>query len=334
MELRHLKYFVAVADHGGFAKAATALHVAQPALSRQIMDLERELGVILFERRPDGVRLTTLGVQFLRDARQVLSHANRAVMRVKARETNRAPALAVGYAELLAHWNEISTVLHRFRLAHAGVPLLAEQMYRTEMQTSLREGRIDLGLIGMAHWPPRGFDGVRLIPAFMTGVLLPEGSALAGKESISLTELTSLTWHHLPADATWDVYRHLRAQLQRYGFNARHRTTRPAGFTFIPQIAAGDGWALADDRMREALATLRLGVVYRPFSEPPIELWVTAVWRKGELTSPIRAFVETARELCESAEPAVFTKVETSEALRKKRAARPRSSNAGVKVER
>jgi DNA-binding transcriptional LysR family regulator len=84
MELRHLRYFIGVGEEQHFGRAANRLHVAQPALSRQIQDLERELGFLLFDRLPRGVRLSAAGTLFLNDARRILQDVDEAKRRPKA----------------------------------------------------------------------------------------------------------------------------------------------------------------------------------------------------------------------------------------------------------
>src|SRR5215468_8991773 len=97
MELRHLRYFVAAAEAQNVSRAAARLHVSQPALSRQIRDLEEELGFPLFERSAKSVRLTEAGKTFLSEARAVLQRADEAVANARAVATDR-PELHVGYA--------------------------------------------------------------------------------------------------------------------------------------------------------------------------------------------------------------------------------------------
>src|ERR1700760_1295598 len=98
MELRHFRYFVAVAEEENVTRAAARLHVSQPPLSRQIRDLERELGTKLFERNANGVRLTEAGREFLVEARDVLRRADAAVERVKAVALGKLGRVRIGHA--------------------------------------------------------------------------------------------------------------------------------------------------------------------------------------------------------------------------------------------
>src|SRR2546426_967437 len=113
MELRHLRYFVAVAEEGSFLRAASHLRVAQPALSKQMRDLEREVGVKLFERLPRGARVTPAGEHFLRNARNALESAARAV--ATARRTGSATELKLAHSELYVYTHVLVKLLSAFR---------------------------------------------------------------------------------------------------------------------------------------------------------------------------------------------------------------------------
>ena len=118
MELRHLRYFVAVAEEHSFVRAARRLRVAQPALSKQIHDLETELGVTLFDRLPRGVRLTAGGQAFLAEARSTLEAAGRAVTVARSAAKNGACDLEFAHGELAVYTPIIEDLLAAFRESH------------------------------------------------------------------------------------------------------------------------------------------------------------------------------------------------------------------------
>src|SRR4029077_2251274 len=101
MELRHLRYFVGAGEEQPFGRAAARLHVAQPALSRQIQDLEGEMGFLLFDRLPRGVRLSAAGSVFLSDARRILQNVDEATRRAEGIALGRAGTLRIGIAMAL-----------------------------------------------------------------------------------------------------------------------------------------------------------------------------------------------------------------------------------------
>ena len=300
LELRHLRYFTAVAKAGGFVKAAASLNIAQPALSRQIHDLERELGVRLFERHRGGARLTADGRRFLLDARQLLDHADRAVARVRVKGRALASTFNVGYGELLSYWPKISEVLHQFRLANPSVSLVTTEMRRQEMRAALLDDRIDVGIIAMAQWPPRGFDGMRLLRATQTGVLLAAEHPLAARKSVRITDLEGLRWFHLRPDSTWDLYPYVQDRLKEAGFTPTKRAARPAGYAFLPQIAAGEGWSFADKSLARAVAGIAPSIVYRPLDDFRPEAWVVAIWKKATSSTVVRSFATIAGQIREA----------------------------------
>lgn len=298
VELRHLRYFVAVADAGSVVQAARALNVAQPALSRQIQALERLVGVTLLERLPHGVRLTRAGRAFLADARRTLAAAQRAVTRARDGSAVASDRLRIAYAELLAHWRSVADVLHRFRIAYPMVELRAAQMTGPQMPAALREGRVDLAIVGVAKWPPRGLDGIRLIDATQTGALLPANHPIATAERIRIADLASLTWYHLPSEATLGCYEAAQAALRQRGLRAKHRTARAGSFAGLPQIAAGNAFAFADPTLGNLVSTSSSGIVYRPFTDAPVTIWLALLWKKGQRAKAALDFIDTARKVC------------------------------------
>src|SRR6266481_2204824 len=115
MELRHLRSFVGVAREQHFGRAAERLHVAQPALSRQIQDLEKELGFPLFDRLPRGVKLSAAGKLFLSDARRILQEVQEATMRAERVATGQAGTLRLGFVEALSWHGVVPDSFRRFR---------------------------------------------------------------------------------------------------------------------------------------------------------------------------------------------------------------------------
>ena len=297
VELRHLRYFVAVTEAGTFVKAARALNVAQPALSRQIQDLERQLGVTLLERHPHGVRLTRVGRTFLTDARRMLSTATRAATRVRAAAGIRSETLRVGYGELLAHWRSLVDTFYQVRMAHPAMKIQAAQMPGPAIRAALREDAIDVGIVAIAKWP-RGLDGTQLIDGTQTGALLPGGHPVARSDRVRAADLETLTWLHLPPEATLGCFEHVLSVLRARGCRSRHRALRAGSYGGLPQIAACDGWALSDERLASVITTGTKAIVYRPFSQGPIKLWIAALWKRDRRTDILRDFLDVAKQVC------------------------------------
>ena len=143
MELRHLRYFVAVAAHGSFNRAAEILHLTQPALSRQVKDLEEELGVPLLVRSQNTVKLTESGSLFYGEAREVIARANEAVQRVRGEA--RSETLRVGYAPSMIA-GIMSAVLEKFQSATPRVRIDLRDLSSREINELANEGRLDLAI--------------------------------------------------------------------------------------------------------------------------------------------------------------------------------------------
>src|SRR5262245_58283462 len=146
MELRHLRYFVAVAEEQNVTRAAARLHVSQPPLSRQIRDLEDELGVALFEHGAKAVRLTEAGKVFLIEARAVLQRADEAVQLAKAVASGQRGEIHVGYAPSLTV-ELLPRALRLFQEANPGVRVHLHDLSSQEMLHGLRDGKLQIALM-------------------------------------------------------------------------------------------------------------------------------------------------------------------------------------------
>lgn len=166
MEFRHLRYFIAVAEEQSVTRAAARLHVSQPPLTRQIQDLEAELGVALFERTAKTIRLTETGRVFLREAKAALQRVDAAVTAVRARAIGKCHELHIGHAPS-ATADFLPAVLRAFHKKLPGVRVTLHDMTATEILDGLREGGLDAGfLVKPERKLPRGviFQSLRTYP--------------------------------------------------------------------------------------------------------------------------------------------------------------------------
>jgi DNA-binding transcriptional LysR family regulator len=145
MELRHLRYFVAVAEQGNVSRAASKLFIAQPPLSAQLKQLEDEVGVQLFTRLPRGVRLTPAGESLLEDARAILARAQQAPLRAREREHSRQAVVRVGLVPSAMH-SVLPGLLRRIEEAEWNVRVEVRVMITSEQLRALHAGELDLGL--------------------------------------------------------------------------------------------------------------------------------------------------------------------------------------------
>src|ERR1700716_1040409 len=147
MELRHLRYFVAVGDEEHYGRAAQRLRVAQPALSRQIQDLEEEIGFKLFDRMPRGVKISAAGKLFLEDARRILQQVSEATDRARRVARGKSGTLRVGFAEKASWHGVVPNSFRRFRKCTPDAELQLNPMASLEQLEAVRAGQIDAGFI-------------------------------------------------------------------------------------------------------------------------------------------------------------------------------------------
>src|ERR1700748_54044 len=146
MELRHLRYFVAVAEAENVSRAALKLHVSQPGISRQIRDLEDEIGFQLFERSAKSLRLTGAGKVFLPEAKSVLQHAEDAVKKARAAISSTHGEIHVGYAPSLTV-QILPPTLRGFQAKFPNVRVALHDLSTEEMLTQLRNGKLSVALM-------------------------------------------------------------------------------------------------------------------------------------------------------------------------------------------
>ncbi len=289
MELRHLRYFVAVADELHFGRAATRSFVAQPTLSQQIMAFEDEIGARLFDRSRRAVSLTDVGAVLLPHARRVLAEAERAEAAVRAAAEGRAGGLRVGYEAPIMR-DGLATSIRAFRAEVPDVTLDFWEAGSREQVEAVREGRADVGL-ALLPIDERDVE-VRTLGAAPTVVVLPEGHRLAGQETVALAELAGepqIAWARAPAPEVYDAY--LRAS-QNAGFvpavvqEVRHVES------LLGLVAAGVGVGTVHQaRVQPGYP----GVAYARLVEPELTIETGVVWRRGDESPLLARFVAAVR---------------------------------------
>jgi DNA-binding transcriptional LysR family regulator len=253
------------------------LRVAQPALSRQIRQLEAEIGVSLLARSPRGVKLTTAGEAFLHEARRALEHATLAAESARNASASDGASLRFAHGTLFGFTRCVEDLLASFRAAHPEVRVEVTSQPDAAIHAGLMQKSIDAGCTFLAEWPPLGFEGHMLDEFSLTGVLLPASHPLAAPAELSLVDLRGLAWLTLEQDRWPGFYRVLQAQLEARGLQPRVASTALHTSPFI-QIAAGAGWALATEEVGAPYRGTSNAIVYRRFIEAPIAIWLGLVW--------------------------------------------------------
>src|SRR4051812_39780350 len=214
VELRHLRYFTAVAAHGSFNRAAQVLHLTQPALSRQVKDLEEELGVPLLVRGKNAVTLTNAGEAFYEDARDLLGRADQAMQRVRGE--NRNEVLRVGYAPSLVT-GIMPGALEKFQAEVPRVRIELADLSSREMNEQARDGLLDLLITPqptISDVP--GFQWIEL-RRVAPMLVLPKSHPLAKLKKISPTRLRDLPLIGFARENYPDYVRGMRNMLKPFG---------------------------------------------------------------------------------------------------------------------
>jgi DNA-binding transcriptional LysR family regulator len=264
MELRQLRYFVAVADDLNFTKAARKLRVAQPALSRQIRQLEEEIGVPLFDRTPRSVSLTEAGKTFLPEARCILALSANAMRAAQATKQNGRASLNIGYAWGLFH-SLVPAAVARFHRKLPDVAVNLFDMTAPQQTAALMEGRLDIGFIGFAKDAAAPGLARRKIGSCSLLLALPQNHRATRRRTVNLGELAQeffcvISDQNFPGAAQCAIEACASA-----GFRPKILETAARGNIQLGLVAANCGVAL----MPEPLAALpHAGVVFRPLNRP------------------------------------------------------------------
>ena len=192
MELRHLRYFVAVGEEQHYGRAASRLRVAQPALSRQIQDLEAEVGFKLFDRLPRGVKLSAAGKLFLQDARRILQEVNEAAGRAGRVARGLSGTLRVGFAENASWRGVVPDSFRRFREQQPDAELQLQPAASLEQLEAIRSGRLDAGFV---NFMPKSDPELDQLPVAIQHVELaaPKRHALTKLKKLRLRDLSGCT---------------------------------------------------------------------------------------------------------------------------------------------
>ena len=289
MELRQLRYFVAVAEELHFRRAAARLHMSQPPLSQQIAQLEDELGCRLLTRTRRLVALTPAGEAFLRDARTLLSELDGAVATARRIDTGQSGLLRINFVGS-ALLSIVPGIVQRFRAARPIVEIELHERSSVEQLRALSGGVIDVGLVR----PPIELDaGLRAEVVMRERMIaaVPANHPLAGLRRIPLRRIAAEPLVLFPREQAPGFHDLITGRLAATGTFGQVAQYAPEMVTIIGLVAAGVGLSLVP----ASVARLALdGVTYRPLTGAP-DAELLAVTRADDNTALVRAFVADAR---------------------------------------
>jgi len=292
-DLWQLRYFMAVAEHLHFGRAAATLHISQPPLSRAIRALEERLGVQLFARNRRRVELTPAGARLLEEARRTLGQLEHAVQELRGMAAGERGRLRIGFVSL-ADFGVLPGLLRAYKTARPGVHLALREMLSPDQSLALAAGELDFGLL----LPPVAeADGLEhlVVQRERFVVALPAKHRLArGTGGLRLRELAGEPFVMIPrqiAPRLYDIVAQLAVQA---GMSLNVAQEAIQMQTVVSLVSSGLGAAVVP----ASVANLgRRGVVYRELAErhPRLDLWLA--WRRGALGEAAGQFVAHARRL-------------------------------------
>ena len=287
VELRHLRYFVTVAEELHFGRAAVRLVVSQPALSRQIRELERELGAELFARTSRQVRLTRAGEVLLEEARVTLIQADRTLEAARRAGRGELGQLAIGYLGSVAS-GILPPLVQAYRARRPDVGLLFYESLDDKQLAAIADRHLDIGFVRS----PGSHGGVRIeaIQQEPLAAVLPEEHPLAGQERISLGALADESFILWPRYLSAAVYDDVVAACRQHGFSPRIVIEAAGAAATLGLVAAALGVSVLVYSYRNPRP---VGVTLVPIENLSSTLYMA--WREDNRSPVLPDFVEIAR---------------------------------------
>ena len=294
MELRHLRYFIAIGEEQHYGRAARRLRVAQPALSRQIQDLEGELGFELFERLPRGVRLSLAGQLFLEDARRILLEISDAATRAGRVARGLSGTLRIGFTENSCWRGAVPESLRRFRELQPDAELQLQPSASAEQIEAIRSGRLDAGFV---NFMPKSDPDLDQLPVAIQRVELaaPKGHPLTTLKTLRLRNLTDAPFIWFPRWSSPAFYDRMMRECYRGGLKSPRIVQEGLNEATILSLVSsglGVGWVLGTARWRcpETIIVL-------PVADLNMPLTLALVWRRDNASPLLAKFVGDVRRL-------------------------------------
>lgn len=296
MDIRRLRYFLIAAEEENLRRAAARLHIVQPALSKQIAQLEAELGCALFTRAKQRIALTPSGRLFMADAKRILADLEAAKDRLKLAAAGQLGTLDIGFRETAARSPLVSRSISEFRQAFPSVELRLNQMTSPAQCAALRSGDLDAGFIYLSPEHDQGLEHLA-IAADRFLLAVHRTHPLARKKQLSLRDLGDQPFIWLARSRNAYYSDALLRECHRLGFSPRVIQEADSDATALNLVAVGMGISFV------VAATAPLpDVVLKPVAELDHSLTLALAWN-GDTHSPLTAnFVATVRAIVAAAD--------------------------------
>jgi DNA-binding transcriptional LysR family regulator len=290
IELRHLRYFMAVAEELHFGRAAEKLHMAQPPLSQQIRQLENELGFQLFYRTKRSVALTEAGQVFLGDCQRLFRQLEQAIQTGRQVSRGELGQLVIGFVSSAAY-NVLPEILRSFRLAVPDVRLELHELTTDQQMQWLQEGRMDVGFVR----PPVDETHFTLLTVIQEplAVALPETHPLADQAAVALASLANEPFVLFPRPLAPGLYDQIISLCHQGGFSPLVVQEAIQMQTIVSLVAAEMGIAIVPVSLQNLQRT---GVIYKPIQEPTPQASIALVWQRGNTSPTVNRFQAIVQE--------------------------------------
>jgi DNA-binding transcriptional LysR family regulator len=294
MELRHIRYFVAVAEELNFTRAAARVGIGQPPLSQQIRDLENELGSALFRRLPHGVELTAVGEAFLPEAKATIVQSDRAVNAAKRAGRGEEGRLTVGFTGSSAFHPAVPAAIRDFRRTYPHVELLLEEAPTADLLERLASGGVDAAFVRPGRVNPPGVK-IKEIGREPMVVVLPAAHRLARMSAVPLAALAGEPLLLFPRGAGPGLYDEITNACRQAGFEPKLGPVAPQVTSVANLVAAEAGVAIVP----ESLARVRIpGVRYRRLNAGAPTARLALMTRVAEKSVVVVNFIALVPNAC------------------------------------
>lgn len=291
MELRHLRYFCAVADHGTFTEAGNKLHVSQSSISEQLADLEREVGGALLNRAAGRTRLTPQGEIFLAEARNTLLAADHAIEIAQRSFRGEIGTIAIGFF-LWGAGDFFARLIRDYRKLYPNIKLSLHEMHTPEQMESLTTGKIDVGFTRPLEPPFNRTLQAELLFQDPLVVVLPSDHRLAGK-FVTIHALKAEPFVMCERDVSPAVFDSILALCTSVGFSPRIVNSSTTWAGVLTLVESGEGVALVPSGVRHLRTP---GVVFVRLSPQTARVGLAVAWNP-RFESPIQeGFLKLVRD--------------------------------------